>query len=428
MVMKNRPIRAAQPNNGARSQAFADEGPVYPAADDDIFEDLIAGLTGRPETDVGSAPVRARRPSIEGNRLEETAARGMASKLAPNQKPRTRRPRPMHRKPKVEQSHSPEKQVKARAGIGRRLLWSLGANISIAAGLLAAFILVEPLNNLLPKSVGGIVPGISADTKTDVGKSGAEPLSSPPQTTAAITTVSKKPFVASAAPKVVPRAAGSEPDIAEKAQSAAAAGHGPAPDLRKTAVRQAAFTRAAFAMPASPLPSTETVEVRAEKPALRQIAQADEPTAGVSRQPVAPSLSEAQIERYLDRGAELLEAGDIVAARLLFMRIAEAGDRRGAKGVAMTYDPNVYAHLPVAGLKPDPEQAAFWYEKAGVTTPIEAPGSFAKPLVAGAARPAEEPVASSERNAACARKYNSFDPSTGLYLSFSGVKRPCKLP
>jgi len=30
--------------------------------------------------------------------------------------------------------------------------------------------------------------------------------------------------------------------------------------------------------------------------------------------------------------------------------------------------------------------------------------------------------------AACARKYRSFEPHTGLYTTFSGVKRRCRLP
>ncbi len=35
---------------------------------------------------------------------------------------------------------------------------------------------------------------------------------------------------------------------------------------------------------------------------------------------------------------------------------------------------------------------------------------------------------SAEWIAACARKYRSFDPRTGLYTAYSGVKRRCRLP
>ena len=153
----------------------------------------------------------------------------------------------------------------------------------------------------------------------------------------------------------------------------------------------------------------------------------DNPVAGAVPG-IAPSavtsLSPAQIERLLERGKGLLENGDIASARLLFLRVAAAGDGRGARGVGMTYDPSVYARLPVAGLTPDRAQAEFWYKKAGDTA------SFVLELKTP---PAAEPVKpqaqqSAAWRAACARKYKSFVPSTGLYTALSGAKRRCVLP
>ena len=37
-------------------------------------------------------------------------------------------------------------------------------------------------------------------------------------------------------------------------------------------------------------------------------------------------------------------------------------------------------------------------------------------------------TASPDWIAACARKYRSFEPRTGLYTTYSGYKRPCQLP
>jgi len=101
----------------------------------------------------------------------------------------------------------------------------------------------------------------------------------------------------------------------------------------------------------------------------------------------------------------------------------------------MTYDPRVYARLPVSGLTPDPEQAEIWYRKAG-ENPTFVPGRNAIAVASQAradavemqseASSAQKP-GSPEWNAACARKYNSFDPSTGLYTAHSGAKRPCNL-
>ena len=142
----------------------------------------------------------------------------------------------------------------------------------------------------------------------------------------------------------------------------------------------------------------------------------------------APDLSAAQIDRLLTRGTELLRTGDIASARLLFLLAAAAGDRRGAKGVGMTYDPHVLAHLPVVGLTPDREQAELWYEQAGEDpsfipdsdTLVDAFGTFS-------AVESTEP-GSPKWNAACSLKYRSFDESTGMYTTYSGAQKPCQLP
>ena len=88
----------------------------------------------------------------------------------------------------------------------------------------------------------------------------------------------------------------------------------------------------------------------------------------------------------------------------------------------MTYDPDIYARLPVTGLKPDREKAEFWYSRAGENSTFmtidENTMDEPDPVVAEA----------EERNAACARKYRSYNADTGLYRSYSGVMRPCRLP
>lgn len=155
-----------------------------------------------------------------------------------------------------------------------------------------------------------------------------------------------------------------------------------------------------------------------EEPAGELVPTAEEP--GLS------PLSEEQIDRMLARGEELLRNGDIASARLLFLHVAAAGDRRGAKAVGMTYDPNVYARLPVMGLTPDAEQAQLWYGKAGgdlsYTIDLAPLGTSAQ------SEAPEDESELAEWNAACARKYKSFDPSTGLYTALSGSQRRCQLP
>ncbi len=88
----------------------------------------------------------------------------------------------------------------------------------------------------------------------------------------------------------------------------------------------------------------------------------------------------------------------------------------------MTYDPDVYARLPVTGLKPDREQAEIWYSRAGENSKFM---TFDEDIVA---EPAPVDTEAQERHAACARKYRSYNADTGLYRSFSGVMRRCRLP
>ena len=146
----------------------------------------------------------------------------------------------------------------------------------------------------------------------------------------------------------------------------------------------------------------------------------------VAEGPALSPLSQEQIDQLLARGEELLRSGDIASARLLFLHVAAAGDRRGAKAVGMTYDPNVYARLPVMGLTPDPEQAQLWYGKAGgdLSYTID----LALPAGSVSAAESTEEAELEQWNAACAQKYKSFEPSTGLYTANSGSQRRCQLP
>ncbi len=138
--------------------------------------------------------------------------------------------------------------------------------------------------------------------------------------------------------------------------------------------------------------------------------------------PAKPELSAASTDSLLARGEALLRRGDITSARLVFLRAAAAGDPRAARGVGMTYDPDVYARLPVTGLKPDREQAEIWYSRAGENSKFM---TFDEDIVA---EPAPVDTEAQKRHAACARKYRSYNADTGLYRSYSGVMRPCRLP
>ncbi len=170
------------------------------------------------------------------------------------------------------------------------------------------------------------------------------------------------------------------------------------------------------------VPSTEEVEkVEAEV----EVDTVASPSDAAQRDAAAHAPSASEIDQLLARGEELLRSGNITSARMVFSHVAAAGDRRGAKAVGMTYDPDVFARLPVTGLSPDLEQAELWYERAGAA-------SYTIDLTLPAPPVTEvedsEAVALQQWNAACARKYRSFEPSTGLYTALSGAKRRCQLP
>lgn len=65
-----------------------------------------------------------------------------------------------------------------------------------------------------------------------------------------------------------------------------------------------------------------------------------------------------------EQGEQFAEVGDLVTARLLFQRAAEAGDATAATALGATYDPTVIEKIGVVGISADVEKARFWYQKA----------------------------------------------------------------
>jgi TPR repeat protein len=98
----------------------------------------------------------------------------------------------------------------------------------------------------------------------------------------------------------------------------------------------------------------------AEEPEIaRSKAAAVAPTAPQIR---APTTTE--VEAYLKRARELVQLGDVAAARLLFARAAEGKDSRALVALAETYDPVVLKRWRVVGMQPDPDRARALYQQA----------------------------------------------------------------
>jgi TPR repeat protein len=73
----------------------------------------------------------------------------------------------------------------------------------------------------------------------------------------------------------------------------------------------------------------------------------------------------AEIALMMKSGADLMANGDVAAARMLYLRAAEAGEAVAAFALAETYDPLVLRKLNAkGGITPDVALAHTWYEKA----------------------------------------------------------------
>jgi hypothetical protein len=82
--------------------------------------------------------------------------------------------------------------------------------------------------------------------------------------------------------------------------------------------------------------------------------------------PSAPirTLDPAAIALLVKQGEQFVATGDLVTARTVFQRAAEAGDAYAAMALGATYDPGVLAKLGVIGMGADVDKARTWYQRA----------------------------------------------------------------
>jgi hypothetical protein len=89
--------------------------------------------------------------------------------------------------------------------------------------------------------------------------------------------------------------------------------------------------------------------------------------------PSAAGPDREEVAALVARGQTYLANGDVVSARLVFRRAAEAGDAQAALALGGTYDPLVLKSLGVIGVAADAAQARGWYQKAAELGSREAP-------------------------------------------------------
>jgi hypothetical protein len=88
------------------------------------------------------------------------------------------------------------------------------------------------------------------------------------------------------------------------------------------------------------------------------------PAAGSPVAAIKPALAPDEIATLVKRGNAFMTDGDVVAARLLLQRAAEAGNAEAALALGASFDPLIIKQARAIGVQTDAAQARQWYEKA----------------------------------------------------------------
>jgi hypothetical protein len=166
----------------------------------------------------------------------------------------------------------------------------------------------------------------------------------------------------------------SQPQATPARQIAAAQTPAAPPVVQTPAPQTAPAVQTAAQAPAAPTPEpqTEVVQTPAAQTPVVQTAAVEAPppktpavqAVATQKAQVDRKFSTDEIDRMVSRGEAFLAQGDVSAARVVLVRAAEARDPRAALALGSTYDPMVLQRMGAIGIRPDPEKAHFWYERA----------------------------------------------------------------
>jgi hypothetical protein len=145
--------------------------------------------------------------------------------------------------------------------------------------------------------------------------------------------------------------------------------------VAKTSVSQAPVVPDRQALfPATARDDADAAASSSARAKTSRLAKLPEPPTAPQQQPAnveSASASKAvhavdpeEIKLLIKQGDQFVAAGDLVTARVVFQRAAEAGDASAAMALAATYDPGMLAKLGVVGVSGDVEKARTWYQKA----------------------------------------------------------------
>jgi hypothetical protein len=88
------------------------------------------------------------------------------------------------------------------------------------------------------------------------------------------------------------------------------------------------------------------------------------PAASSSAAASKPGLDAEAIAMLVKRAKAFMTDGDVVAARLLLQRAAEAGSAAAALALAASFDPLIVKQAGAVGVQTDAAQARQWYQRA----------------------------------------------------------------
>jgi hypothetical protein len=213
-------------------------------------------------------------------------------------------------------------------------------------GSLAPSILSEPQPS--PAGGGGLRMSMAGSESVPATEDAvaSEPIAEPP------------PLPRSRPPEIAIR---SSPEMPPDEASASRATADPA----QAATVQAATVQLVPAQAATP--QVQSAQAQPAPPSTTGVAEdkaVAAPPADRAQSPAAKTAASQDVKLLTDRGKQFFEVGDLIAARILFMRAANAGDAAAAVAMGATYDPVVLAGHGVRGVAADLDKARSWYERA----------------------------------------------------------------